>query len=111
MILTAATTAHAAAHGADPVTVILIGVAVAATYALSLYVKPIRRCPRCDGTGAKRTSTGRPTGALCRRCRGTGRILRIGATAVHRFYWSALGDQLRERRRDQHDPARQHTGP
>jgi hypothetical protein len=90
---------HAAAHGgADPITVILIGFAVAAGYLLSLYAKPIRSCPRCGGTGAKQSSTGRPTGRICRRCRGTGRIRRIGATAVHRFYWSVRGDQLREQR-------------
>jgi hypothetical protein len=105
MILTAAA-AHAG-HGADPVTLILIGFAVAAGYLLSLYAKPIRRCPRCEGSGAQRTSTGRPTGRICGRCRGTGRIRRIGATAVHRFYWSALGDHQREHRRADRD--RQHT--
>jgi hypothetical protein len=48
---------------------------------------------------------------MCRRCRGTGRIRRIGATTVHRFWWSAIGDQLRERRRDQLSQRRQPTDP
>jgi hypothetical protein len=100
---------HAVAHGTDPISLILIGFAVAAAYALSLYVKPLRRCPGCEGTGAKRARTGRPTGALCRRCRGTGRTRRLGATAVHRFYWTALGDRLREQRRAAHDQHHQHT--
>jgi hypothetical protein len=101
-------TAPAAHSGADPLTVILIGLAVAACYLLSLYVKPIRSCPRCGGTGARLTRAGRPTGGTCRRCRGIGRIRRTGAVAVHRFYWSAIGDQLRERRRAGHQ-ARQRT--
>ena len=98
----------AAIHGADPLTVILIGLAVAACYVLSLYVKPIRSCPRCRGTGARLTRAGRPGRGTCRRCRGAGRIRRTGATAVHRFYWSAIGDHLRERRRARHQ-ARPHT--
>jgi hypothetical protein len=93
--------APAPAHAADPLTVILIGLAIAAVYLLSLAVKPIRSCPRCHGTGAKLSGTGRrTTGRTCRRCHGTGRIRRIGATAVHRFWWSALGDHQRARRRE-----------
>ena len=48
---------------------------------------------------------------MCTRCAGTGRTRRIGATAVHRFYWSALGDQLHERRRAKIARRRQHAGP
>jgi hypothetical protein len=104
--------AHAAAHGsADPLTVILIGFAVAACYLLSLYLKPIRSCPRCGGTGARLTRAGRPTGGTCRRCRGTGRIRRIGAVAMHRFYRSAVGDQLRERRRARPIPSAHRPPP
>ena len=88
---------HAAAHGADPLTVLLIGLAAAACYVLSLFARPIRSCPRCRGTGARLSRAGRPTGGTCRRCRGTGRIRRLGAVAIHRFWWSAVGDQLRER--------------
>jgi hypothetical protein len=96
--------APAAAHGADPVTVILAVLAAAGCYAVSLFACPTRRCRTCGGTGARLTRAGRRyrSGGLCQRCRGTGRIRRIGATAVHRFWWSAVGDQLRERRRAAH---------
>jgi hypothetical protein len=74
--------ASAAAHGASPVTVALMIL-----------------------TRAGRRYRG---GGLCRRCRGTGRVRRIGATAVHRFWWPAVGDRMRERRRAAHQ-ARQHA--
>jgi hypothetical protein len=89
----------AAGHAANPVTVILLLIAAAAGYAVSLYVWPIRACPRCRGTRVSQRGTSRRIGT-CRRCSGTGRIRRIGATAVHRLYWSALGGQLYERRRE-----------
>ena len=104
------TVSHAAVHGADPVTVILAVLAAAGLYAVSLFACPTRRCRTCGGTGARLTRAGRRHrgGGLCRRCRGTGRIRRIGATAVHRFWWSALGDRIRQRRRAAHQ-ARQHA--
>jgi tRNA(Ile2) C34 agmatinyltransferase TiaS len=77
---------------------IILGLAVA--YAVSLYLIPVRTCPRCNGTGTRLTTTGRATGRTCGRCRGDGRIRRPGATAVHRLYWSVIGDTLREHRRD-----------
>jgi hypothetical protein len=103
--------APAAAHGADPVTVILAVLAAIGFYAVSLFACPARRCRTCGGTGARLTRAGRRyrSGGRCRRCRGTGRIRRIGAVAVHRFWWSAVGDHLRERRRAARQ-ARQHTG-
>ena len=103
--MTALAAAAPAGHGADPITVILLLIAVAAGYAVSLYVRPVRSCPRCHGT--RLTGTGRRTRGWGR-CGGTGHIRRIGATAVHRLYWSALGDQHRQRRRA--DPGqRRHT--
>ncbi len=98
-----------AGHAADPITVILLILGTAAGYAVSLYLWPLRTCTRCHGTrvspgGARRFHS-------CKRCHGTGRIRRIGATAVHRFYWSALGDQHRERRRAKLARRRQHAGP
>ena len=89
-------------------TIILLAIAAAAAYAVFLYLCPWRACPRCRGT--RITGTGR-RGRMCGRCAGTGRTRRIGATAVHRFYWSALGDQLRARRRDKLTRRRQHTQP
>lgn len=98
------------AHGADPITVILLIIAAAAGYAVSLYVWPWRTCPRCRGTRVNPGSTRRRYG-MCKRCAGTGRTRRSGATAVHRFYWSALGDQHHQRRRDKLARHRQHADP
>ncbi len=103
-----AAAAHAAGHGADPLSLILVGFAVAACYLLSLYVWPFRPCARCGGARVNGGSTGRRFG-LCKRCGGTGRTRRLGATTVHRFYWSVLGDRLRERRRDNLRESRQHS--
>ena len=89
-------------------TLILAAILAAAGYAISLYLCPTRTCPRCRGT--RLAGTGRRT-RMCGRCAGTGRIRRIGATAVHRFYWSALGDQHQERRRARLARRRQHAGP
>jgi hypothetical protein len=84
-----------AGHAANPITIILLILATTAGYAVSLLLFPWRSCPRCHGT---RVTTGRRT-RMCTRCSGTGRTRRIGTTAVHRFYWSAVGDQREARRR------------
>jgi hypothetical protein len=99
-----ATSATAAAHGADPVTVALTILAAAFFYAVSLFACPTRRCRTCGGTGARLTRAGRRyrSSGICRRCRGTGRTRRIGAAAIHRLWWSAVGDHLRDRRRAAH---------
>jgi hypothetical protein len=95
-------------HAADPVTVILLALGIAAGYAVTLYLWPLRKCTRCRGT---RVTPGRGRRVRsCKRCHGTGRIRRIGATAVHRFYWSALGGQHQERRRAKLARHRQHAG-
>ena len=101
------TTAHATAGHADPITVILLALAAAGAYAVSLYLWPWRNCPRCHGT---RVKTRRRIG-MCKRCSGTGRTRRIGATAVHRFYWSVLGDQVQQRRRAKAGHRRQQAEP
>ena len=110
MTTIAAAAGGAAAGHADPITVILLILAISAGYTVSLYIWPIRACPRCRGTRINQGSTGRRIG-MCRRCRGTGRIRRLGSTAVHRFYWSVLGDQLRERRRAKIARRRQQAEP
>jgi hypothetical protein len=109
-MLTAA--AHAAAHGGHPIgplTLILLALIALAGYAVSLYLWPFRPCPRCHGERVNRGSTGRRFG-LCTRCAGTGRTRRIGATAIHRAYWSITGDQLRERRREKARQAQHDAG-
>jgi hypothetical protein len=97
-------------HTADPITVILLALGIAAGYAVSLYLWPWRTCPRCHGTRVNRGSTGRRIG-MCKRCSGAGRTRRLGATAVHRFYLSALGDQLHEHRRTKIERRRQQAEP
>jgi len=97
-MITPIAAAGAAGHAADPITVILLIIAIGAGYAVSLYLWPWRNCPRCGGTRVNRGSTGRRIG-MCKRCSGTGRTRRLGATAVHRFYWSVLGEHAQERRR------------
>ena len=108
--MTAIAAAAGPGHAAAPITVILLIIAAAAGYAISLYFWPWRACPRCKGTRVNPGSTRRRIG-MCKRCAGTGRTRRIGATAVHRFYWSALGDQLRQRRRADIERRRQHAEP
>ena len=106
--MTALAAAAPAGHAADPITVILLALGIAAGYAVSLYLWPLRKCTRCRGTRVTR-GRGRRVRS-CKRCHGTGRIRRIGATAVHRFYWTALGDQHQERRRAK-IARRQHAAP
>ena len=103
-----AAAAHTARHGTGLLSLTLIGFAAAALYLLSLYAWPLRPCPRCHGTRVNRGSTGRRFG-LCKRCGGAGRTRRLGATTVHRFYWSVFGDRLRERRREALRESRQHS--
>ena len=107
--MTALAAAAPAAHGADPITVILLALGIAAGYAVSLYLWPLRKCTRCRGTRVTH-GTGRRV-RTCKRCHGTGRIRRIGATTVHRFYWSALGDHHQARLRARADRRRQHVTP
>jgi len=91
-----ATAAGAAGH-ADPITVILLIIGIAAGYAISLYLWPIRKCSRCQGARViHHAARGFRT---CPRCSGTGRTRRLGATAMHRFYWSVLGERAQDRRR------------
>jgi hypothetical protein len=77
-----------------PVFLIAAGLAVA--YAVSLWRWPMRPCPRCHGKGTNRGSTGKRYGR-CRRCKGTKQVKRIGATAVHRFWWSVAGRMAKDR--------------
>jgi hypothetical protein len=113
--VTAALTHHATHHAAPGLlTLALIALAVAAAWALWLLGSPWGRCWPCSGTGTRRSPAGRPRGA-CRWCGGTGRRRRIGATAVHRFWWALTGDRQRTHRLDQltrsHHDHSGHPGP
>jgi hypothetical protein len=57
------------------VTIAAIG--YAAYYALACWIYPFTNCPRCHGTGKRRSPSGRNF-RLCRRCKATGRRLRLG---------------------------------
>lgn len=52
-------------------------VAVAAGYAVVCRVWPFENCPRCKGSGKRRSPSGRAFG-LCRRCKGAGSRIRLG---------------------------------
>jgi hypothetical protein len=77
----------------------LVLAAIAVIYAVVVLVRPVGRCPRCHG---RRVIVRRARPRSFARCEGHGRVPRPGAKAIHRFFWSVLGDQLRERRRTSH---------
>jgi len=53
-------------------------------YSFACWVWPFKSCPRCDGTGKRRSPSGRAF-RLCRRCEGTGRRLRAGRWIYNRL--------------------------
>ena len=78
-------------------------------YLISLWRWPLRPCPRCRGRGVNPGSTSRRYGR-CRRCKGTKQVRRIGATAVHRFFWSVAGAALRRRTQEKVEKAKEKGG-
>lgn len=68
----------------------LLALAAAALWLVSLVVHPMRPCPRCAQHAAARGGSGRNTGSskrrfgACGRCGGTGTARRIGAKTVHK---------------------------
>jgi hypothetical protein len=76
-------------------TLILIAAAALVIYALFVLVRPTKVCGRCHGDMViVRGTRVKP----CKRCK-DGRRYRPGATAVHRFAWSVIGDRLMAARR------------
>lgn len=59
------------------IALILLATAVTLGYAFACWVWPFKACGGCDGSGKRRSPTGRAF-RLCRRCDGTGRRLRAG---------------------------------
>ena len=87
----------AARHGLTPgeiLRLILAALAVAVVYALFVLVRPTGPCGKCDGRRNYRKGNQL---VRCTRCK-DGRRYRLGALAVHRLFWSVLGDRLTERR-------------
>jgi hypothetical protein len=76
--------------------VFLVLVIAGVLYLVSLWRWPLRPCPRCGGRGVNPGSNSRRYGR-CRRCKGTKQVRRIGAAAVHRFFWSVAGRMAKER--------------
>lgn len=62
----------------DPlVALLLAGALVVLGYVLACAVWPYASCPRCHGSGKRRSPSGKAW-RPCRRCGGTGRRVRIG---------------------------------
>jgi DnaJ-class molecular chaperone len=55
----------------------LAGLAGALYHAIACALFPYQACPRCGGSGRRRSPSGKHFGD-CRRCKGTGRKLRSG---------------------------------
>ncbi len=65
---------------------VLIALAVAAFWLLSLWVHPFGRCWRCRGKRViiRRAKTRRPRPVQCKVCKGIGRRQRAGSRILHR---------------------------
>lgn len=71
---------------------LLLALVVALGYVVACAVWPWRACARCDGSGRRRSPSGRAW-RDCRSCDGGGRKLRLG-----RRLWTALTDLGRSSR-------------
>ena len=88
---------------------VLIVFAIALGYCVSLLRWPFRPCLKCAGSGTNKGSNRKRWGA-CRKCGGSKQVRRLGATAVHRFWWSVRGAASKERRRKKIGEARGKAG-
>lgn len=84
-------------------------IAVITGLVISRWRWPLRPCPRCRGKGTNRGSTGRRYGR-CPKCKGTKQVKRVGATAVHRFFWSVAGAAMKGRMKEKVERAKQKAG-
>ena len=55
----------------------IAAIGYAAYYSLACWIFPFTNCAKCKGDGKLRSPSGR-TFKLCRRCKATGRRLRVG---------------------------------
>lgn len=67
-------------------------------YSLACYLWPFTACNRCGGDGKRRSPSGKRFGD-CRRCRGTGRQVRLGRRFLNWLYRTTM------------PPDRHHNGP
>ncbi len=79
-ILAATATAPTDVPGLPVAVLVLAAVLVTLGYALRCLCWPFRACGWCDGTGKRRSATGRAY-RFCRHCDGTGLRLRLGRRA------------------------------
>jgi hypothetical protein len=86
----------------------LVALGLLAARALFILARPTRDCPRCHGTGMD-TKGGRARPCKRHGCI-DGHIYRFGATAVHRFWWSAVAGPRIEKRREAIKTAREQQG-
>lgn len=91
------------------ITAILVAAAAIAVRCFYLYRYPMGPCRKCQGRGTNPGSNAKRWGQ-CARCKGSRQVKRFGATAVHRFWWSAKGTGLREKRKQQVKAAREKAG-
>ena len=87
----------------------LLGCIFAVGWCVSLLRWPFRSCRRCNGSGSNSGSNSKRWGS-CRKCGGSKQVRRLGATAVHRFWWSVLGAALHRKRKERLDKARDKAG-
>ena len=64
--------------------IFLTAVTGAAVYALACWVRPFARHRRCQGTGTRHTLILRRL-RMCRRCKGSGLVLRRGRAVFNYF--------------------------
>ena len=88
---------------------ILITFAALAVYCVSLLKYPLRPCLKCKGAGTNKGSNRKRWG-VCSRCGGSRQVRRLGATAVHRFWWSVRGESMRQRRKERLNKGRKKAG-
>nr|WP_221376888.1 hypothetical protein [Actinoplanes polyasparticus] len=66
------------------ITLTLALLTVTLGYSAACWIWPFKACRKCDGTGKRRSPSGRAF-RLCRRCDGTGRRLRAGRWIYNRL--------------------------
>lgn len=81
---------------------ILAAAGIVTLYALFVLASPHVRCLRCLGRRVHDAfGKGRKRKARCFVCHGTGIMRMPFATMIHRFFWSVLGDQILDRRKQE----------
>jgi DnaJ-class molecular chaperone len=58
--------------------ILIVGAGAVTVWWVDVRLRPIRRCPSCNGSKRSRGSSEQRWGT-CRRCKGTGEVRRFGA--------------------------------